>query len=696
MRGGLLSKMVISTGALVSALLVVNTWLTVRTTRQVLLESFVARAEAQAARLIGPLQQGYIEAGLGLEMLGSFWADARDMVASSHGLIRSVAFVDRGGVVRIHNDRTRIGTREPDRAVLDTLPRLGPHPVLLETAAGPDLIVLVPVRDLVGQAVGAIRLGLSRTTLVEAWRRALVQQGILLALSLLVTFAISALLVTRAVVGPLSAIGDAAGAIASGRLAERVPVTSDDKIATLGRQFNQMAGQLESLLRQVRDTSSSVAAASTEVVRSQARVREGAAAQQASLDHTAGVVTALSQATASSADRAEALSSSAQSVLATSLELSASAEELTQHVDDLVRSVESTSAATTQIAASLRQVAGTVDQLAQSTDVAASTIAQMDASMAEIERVAEETAQVSTQVAQDADGGRQAVEAAAQGMEEIRTSGAAASEVLRGFERTAAEIGQILGIIDEVADQTNLLALNAAIIAAQAGEHGRGFSVVAEEIKALAERTGASTREIAALIDRVQTGSRAAMQAMTRGELAIAQGMERSRRVSDALAQILAGAQRTQEMVARIARATQDHATGSRQVTASVHQISDMTRQLRVAAEEQSRSGGDVARAATAMAEASRLVYRSAHDQQDASKAIGRTMVEIAESVRLMAEASQQQKRETEAILTAMATIRGIAETTTSTATNMGGVVEALTRAAAVLQTSLARFHLSA
>ena len=102
-------------------------------------------------------------------------------------------------------------------------------------------------------------------------------------------------------------------------------------------------------------------------------------------------------------------------------------------------------------------------------------------------------------------------------MDNIKKAVEASAEVINRLGKRSQEIGQILKVIDEVTDQTGLLALNAAILAAQAGEHGKGFSVIAEEIKDLAERTTASTQEIAGLIVTVQKEVGQSVQAMERG-----------------------------------------------------------------------------------------------------------------------------------------------------------------------------------
>ncbi len=692
MRLGVRGKVVVSAGAIVLGLLLVSSYINMLNTRRLLFEGVTARAESLSGRLSGPLE-GFIKTGVSLEMLDPFSSDARQMVEASQGLLESVAFVDKSGTIRVHSDARRTGSPEPNAAVRAALATLDRTAVNVDGAR--ELIVLVPVRDGTGTLAGGIKLAFSQRLIAAERNRALLQQGILLVVFIGVTvFALSTLM-TRTVSGPLTVVGAAANAIAEGRLGERVPIRGDDEIAALGRRFNEMADQLGAIINPVQSASRQVALASTQVAGSQGTVREGAESQHRSLERTTVALGELGRAAVTIQDRVEAVSEAAQSASSTSLELSAAAAEVTAHVDTLAQSVETTSAGITQIAASLRQAETTIEQLARATDTVASSLTQMDASISQIDKIAEDAAGVSGRLAKDAEGGRDAVASTVEGMERIRISSQAAAAVLRSFDSTAAEIGKILRMIDEVADQTNLLALNAAIIAAQAGEQGRGFAVVAGEIKALAERTAVSTREIAALVDKVQSGSRAAVAAMEEGETAIADGVARSRRAGEALAEILAGVRDSQEMVARIARATQEHANGSRLVTQSVTQISAMTRELRAGAAEQAKSGAEVARAAAAMTETSRVVRRSAHEQRDGSKAIGQVMEGVAESVKRIAQATQQQKDETREIVATMDAVRRIAETTLSTAADMNGVVDALTREAATLETSLGRFAAS-
>ncbi len=235
--------------------------------------------------------------------------------------------------------------------------------------------------------------------------------------------------------------------------------------------------------------------------------------------------------------------------------------------------------AASEIAASSEQIAsGMTDQSQQVTQVS-SAVEQMSSSVIEVARKSADAAGSANESGRIATEGGAVVEETILGMNAINDAVLASAAAVQELGKRGDQIGEVITVINDIADQTNLLALNAAIEAARAGEHGRGFAVVADEVRKLADRTTTATEEIASSIKAIQQETTQAVEGMTAGTDQVRVGVEKAQRAGGSLKQIVASAQDVSTMIQAIAAAAEQQSAASEEVSRNMERISHVTRE---------------------------------------------------------------------------------------------------------------------
>jgi methyl-accepting chemotaxis protein len=262
--------------------------------------------------------------------------------------------------------------------------------------------------------------------------------------------------------------------------------------------------------------------------------------------------------------------------------LASSSEEFSATSDDMTKGIHQLSSQTEQVVIAMTEVSQTIMDMAKN---------------------ASQAAEGSKNASDAATKGKKTVDTTAADMINIAKTVQEAASTIEELGRSSAQIGEIVAVINGIADQTNLLALNAAIEAARAGEQGRGFAVVADEVRKLAERTGQATKDIAHRIQSIQKAAAESVNAMKKGSDEVDKGVALAREASVSLGTIVTASANAMDMVQRIAAATEQQSTATEEVTQTMEGISGITRQSSASTEQIKVSAAELARLAAGLKE---------------------------------------------------------------------------------------------
>src|SRR5262249_10971327 len=379
----------------------------------------------------------------------------------------------------------------------------------------------------------------------------------------------------------------------------------------------------------------------------------------------------------------EDLAESAEQSSGIAVEMDASTGQVAARMGELTQALAATSAAVSQVSTSIRQIARSAETLQEATAGTARHLDELTSTVSSVASKATESSGLSQDSSRAANEGMIVVRGASAAMDAISTSFRSLQECVVRLSERSTSIGEIVQVITEIADETKLLALNASIIAAQAGDGGRAFSVVALEVRKLAERTHRSAGEITGLIRATQSDTSAAVTAVEEGSARVAEGVQRHDASAEVLKRILERSTTSADRSREIAEATARQAADLDRLGVAFRNIDGAVDAIRHSTSEQDRSSEEIAKQIASIRDLGGAGQESTNrprrgpaparkaapqTSDTLSRIVGETSAQsrsgetIEQTLRVFSDVSAENVRSAEAITAAVATLQKRAE----------------------------------
>lgn len=458
--------------------------------------------------------------------------------------------------------------------------------------------------------------------------------------------------------------------------------------------FQKLLRSFRNIIAYLQDTSENVALASGRISEKTRKLMTDAGEQVQSTEVGRQSVQQLDQEIEKVVMSVDALSGFIEQTSVSILEMRSSIEEVVEATHELSILTDENASSIEEMSRSIEEVAGHSDSLSSFAIQNSSAMVQMDATIGQIEENIKETEQITRQVTETSEEGMRVVGDTQRGLEKIHRAMSTTLEAIEGLGGRSKQIGNILKVIRDIADQTNLLALNAAIIAAQAGEHGKSFGVVAEEIRDLAERAAASTSEVGELIQGVQQDvesvARVAKDGMARAE----EGLRMGKGSEEALARITQTISTAGTNVSHIARAATEQSKGSKQVTAAIEEMTRRIERISLATREQAQTSQLISKKTGNMQGLTRAVDNAMQDQAGGSNSITHGMEQVRSSVESIQRALLAMSQAGQRMVSAMEVIGGASQQNLSGARDLSATSNILRQDSLLLVEELSAFSI--
>lgn len=485
----------------------------------------------------------------------------------------------------------------------------------------------------------------------------------------------------------------AAGDLAGARNAATAGAVAQDESGALLQSLSSMAGQLGRIVSEVVASTSAISDVSADLEAKTVEISTRAHNQRQAIGEVRDITCEVLLATEQAADHGGRLTTAAESTRSSMAEIETQAAAIEGEMELLSAVVSQLLTAMQQMAANSRSIATAADSLRTAGDETVHSVEDLRRSISSIEDCASSSQNDASAMVESAEQGELATRDSMAANQEILDAFAALSAAIEQLSGRSSRIEQVLAVIDGVADEVGLLSLNASIIAAQSGEHGRSFAIVANEIGELARETEASSGEIAKNVAELQQDIHGVSRAVAAGTDQVRRGFERAQEADATLHGLAQRARASAERAREITQAAAAQSLSVAAVERAASAVHGGVIEIGSSVLEYSAAVGSVRDMVTGVDGLTKSVLSAAALQTAESSSVSKSMRELIEHSRALENAAALQREATGRMGSSISVFRSGAEGTDDLVSELGRIVELLRERSTALASEVARFR---
>ncbi len=514
------------------------------------------------------------------------------------------------------------------------------------------------------------------------------------AVMLIVVAVILIVMFSAYVKNPVAKINRVLSRVTAGDLTVQVPDFGTDDIGSIASGVRFLVERLTETIRRIHSISGNVSEAMHQLNATFEKVGEVVNQQQRSIEEMAGAVRSATDSQKKIVNNTEELLSLSNDNGAALLEMKATSEEIASATESLSENLNTSYTTLTELTQSASQVADMAREVSAAIEGTSTSVEEIFSSVKEVETIVRESAKISEQTTTIiSDRGMEAVSNAMKSMDGVESFITSLTGAINDMGQRSQDIGKVLSVISEVTEQLQLLGLNAQIIAAQAGHHGQGFSVVAHEMKELSDRTAVSTREIANIVSSIQRDISGVVTAAGETAKAVQQSKDVVNKTGGIFRETLSSSEKATQMAKKIERAALEQTKGLELIVSATEQVKSRIMEVNTATSEQGKNTAYMLQVLSPIRESMNMTQNATTEQARNARLISDNIELANNKTSDISSASLAQEAVNDQILSAMDQVLKMAVDTAMAVKGNSDYLNALGDEVAMLKEEMAHFQ---